>query len=541
MNLPLGAARAPRPYLLTLPEPTPNGPFHLGHISGPYLRMDVIARWLRQRGDAPVVVSGSDAYDPWVPLRAWQDGTTEREVVRSYHERIARDLADLDIGVDAFVNPAEEPWRGRFEREVKASLAQLDSQGAVLARGERMLHSASAGRFVVGAWLLGTCPDCGAGVASYFCEECGGHFLPENVVDPRPRCDDRPLTERTVDSLFLALPNAARLDACLTGIGVPERYRRTVARFLGREGLSVRLSAPQDWGIDLGRADAEVPRTLFSYTGTFMFTRLAGELHGELSGSGVNAFAPDSGVMTITSLGIDNVMPVLVGIIGTSLMYGPMKPYDRCLINDFYQLSGEKFSTSRRHAIWVSDIARAHNVDTDAVRYYLAKTNPEAGPANFEPSAFLATAGERLAGRIGAAVQRRWQQLPHSPAAVPDALLRRLMTSLDEQERALDSAVVSTAAAVRAFDDWCDRAPADDAGGDAAYWWLKGAAVLGWPVMPRFGQHVWDGLGGAGEPRLAAFTAPTAPVTGTPAPRFSRPSAADLAPCLPATLTGVGA
>jgi methionyl-tRNA synthetase len=530
------SVRIPRNYLLVLPEPTPNGPFHLGHISGPYLRMDIIARWLRQRGDAPLVVSGSDVYDPWVPLKAWQDSTTEREVTREYHARIARDLADLHIGVDEFINPSEEPWCGRFEQEVRDSLERLRSRGAVLSRTERVLYSESARRFIVGAWLLGRCPDCGAGTASYFCEECGAHFLPENVIDPHSRCDDGPLTPRDIESLFLALPDADRLEARLAEISVPERYRRTVRRFLSREGLSVRLSAPQEWGVDLGRAADDVPRTLFSYTGTFMFTRLAGEVHGVHSGSGVNAFAPESDVVTITSLGTDNVVPVLVGIVGTSLMYGDMKSYDRCLINDFYQLAGEKFSTSRRHAIWVSDIARAQNVDTDTVRYFLAKINPEGGPADFDPSVFLAEVGDRLAGVTSSAVTRSWQELPEQPGSPSDVLVELLESKLREQERALDSALVSTAAAVRAFDAWCDRAPQAGAGCDAAYWWLKGAAVLSWPLMPVFGQRIWDGLGGSGEPRLAAFTGPTRPVAGSAPPRFARPTAADLAPCLPATL-----
>ncbi|MBT2525907.1 class I tRNA ligase family protein [Streptomyces sp. ISL-99] len=538
MNTKLGAdSRPPRNYLLTLPEPTPNGPFHLGHIAGPYLRMDVIARFLRCRGDRPVVVSGSDVYDPWVPLKAGEEGTTPREVSARYHARISSDLSDLAITTDAFINVSEEPWRDRFEREVDHSLAHLRGRGAVVERTERVLYSESARRHVVGAWLLGRCPDCGAGTASYFCEECGAHFLPENVVEPRSRNDDDgPLAWREIDSLFLALPDAERLDARLARMSVPERYRATVRRFLAREGLAVRLSAPQEWAVDLGRTEPQVPRGLFSYTGTFMFTRLAGEIHGMLTGTGVNAFAPESDVVTLTSLGIDNVIPVLVGIVGTSLMYEDMRTYDRCLITDFHQLAGEKFSTSRRHAIWVADIARARNVSVDAVRYFLAKVNPEAGPASFEPAEFLAEAGDRLSGRFGASLAACHRRLPERPGAPDGRLMARLDALLGDQERALDSPQVSTAAAVRAFDTWCDSAPGPDAHPDTAYWWLKGAAVLGWPVMPGFAQQTWTTLGGDGEPRLSAFLHPTAPVTAGGPVVFPRPTAADLAPCLPETL-----
>jgi methionyl-tRNA synthetase len=133
-------------------------------------------------------------------------------------------------------------------------------------------------------------------------------------------------------------------------------------------------------------------------------------------------------------------------------------------------------------------------------------------------------------------VARCWDGLPERPGGPSGALVERLEAKLREQERALDATRVSTAAAVRAFDDWCDQVPPAGADGDTAYWWLKGAAVLSWPVMPEFGQRIWAGLGGSDEPRLAAFAAPTPPLPGATPPRFARPTVADLAPCLPETL-----
>ncbi|WP_159025260.1 hypothetical protein [Streptomyces pluripotens] len=40
---------------------------------------------------------------------------------------------------------------------------------------------------------------------------------------------------------------------------VADRYRATVARFLERDGLTVRPSAPQTWGLPLPGAEPDVP------------------------------------------------------------------------------------------------------------------------------------------------------------------------------------------------------------------------------------------------------------------------------------------
>ncbi|WP_250301013.1 class I tRNA ligase family protein [Streptomyces sp. A 4/2] len=532
-----GDAHVPKHYLLVPPEATPNGPLHLGHIGGPFLWADMIARHLRVRGDLPLVITGSDVYESYVALTAHAEGSTPSEVAARYGRRIQDDLAALRIGIDTFISPDQEPWRDLFEAEVATASGRLKDRGAVLSRTERVPYCAASDRWVVGGWLLGRCPECGAGVASYFCEECSAHFLPESVVEPRPLLDEGPLTWREISSLFLRVPERDVLDAALARLDIARRYRRSVARFLERDGLTLRLSAPQTWGVPLPAPEAGVPHALFPYAGIFMFARLAGAVHGQLSGTGVNAFDPDSGVTTITTLGIDNVIPTLVGIVGTSLLHGDMKPYDRCLVNHFYRLAGRKFSTSARHAIWASDIAAAPTIGADTVRYFLARADLESGPASFESADFLTTARVTLADGLGKRLDTAWTLLPDGPPRPPAPAVADLLESLlAEQSAALDSSRISTARAVAALDRWC----ADDAlihsAEDGAYWWLKGVCLLGFPVVPDLAEQLWLRLGGTGEPTAAAFLRPTPP-DGTPAaPGFVRAEADDLDACMPLAL-----
>ncbi|WP_428992044.1 class I tRNA ligase family protein [Bathymodiolus heckerae thiotrophic gill symbiont] len=49
--------------------PTPNGRFHIGHISGPYLKTDILARNLKFLGHDVKVMSGVDTYEAHVSLK----------------------------------------------------------------------------------------------------------------------------------------------------------------------------------------------------------------------------------------------------------------------------------------------------------------------------------------------------------------------------------------------------------------------------------------------------------------------------------------
>lgn len=47
-------------------RPTPNGPLHLDHLSGPYLRADILKRYLIQQGHEVCLVTGVDAFETYV-------------------------------------------------------------------------------------------------------------------------------------------------------------------------------------------------------------------------------------------------------------------------------------------------------------------------------------------------------------------------------------------------------------------------------------------------------------------------------------------
>jgi methionyl-tRNA synthetase len=189
-------------------------------------------------------------------------------------------------------------------------------------------------------------------------------------------------------------------------------------------------------------------------------------------------------------------------------------------VNEFYLLEGQKFSTSRRHAIWGKEILAPETVD--AVRYYLSRTRPEDERTDFRRAEFDRACADTLVGEweewlvgLGARLDT------HFGGVVPDAgtwtsehtaFLARLSLRLDEITAALNPEGFSLRSAaavldgivtdVRAFsrqqsalagaDRWSSEARTAIALELAAARLLATASA---PLMPRFSARLAGALG----------------------------------------------
>jgi methionyl-tRNA synthetase len=61
---------------------------HVGQIVGAYLPADTFARYHRMRGNAVLMVSGSDEHGTPILVDAEREGITPREFVARYHRQI---------------------------------------------------------------------------------------------------------------------------------------------------------------------------------------------------------------------------------------------------------------------------------------------------------------------------------------------------------------------------------------------------------------------------------------------------------------------
>ncbi|MDQ0625856.1 methionine--tRNA ligase [Paraburkholderia graminis] len=525
-------------FLMPIP-PTPNGRLHLGHIAGPYLRMDMLCRYLRGQGYHVRVVSAVDGFDSYVLWKGVQEARPPEEVCRDYHAQIARDLASLDIEVDDFLDLVRGPYALSHADNARRAVETLVASGCTETIIEKVLFSRATGRYLAGAWLTGLCPQCEAPAAGYFCEACGAHFRPESMQRPNARMGDADLEWREMENVFLRVPDEAELVRRLRSAGAPENFISVVLRSLARERGLVRLTAPGDWGVAWPSDRWGNPRVLFEAGWEYGLT--CGERYAEMEGREGHPMAPGSDVTSVVSFGIDNAVLLLAGTVSVMNALPEHQPFDHVLTNYFYNLQGSKFSTSRLHVIWAADIADMTPASSDAVRLFLARESPEEQTTNFDVGNFIRFVNDDLAGTLQARIDAAWETLAQGPQRerrIPDSAAERFETMSRTFDRAFRLEAVSVRDACAVLLKWIGGRGTDPGSPDEAYGWLKGLAYFSVPVMPRLAAQLWHALGHEGMPlRRDVLRASTPDAQGKHGASFAPLSLESLSPCLPASLS----
>src|SRR6187551_768460 len=91
--------------LVTATAPIPNGPRHVGHLSGPYIAADIAARAAPARGERVLTLSGVDPHQNYVLAKSRRLGEPVEEVVGRYEELVRRALHLARVEYDIFVEP----------------------------------------------------------------------------------------------------------------------------------------------------------------------------------------------------------------------------------------------------------------------------------------------------------------------------------------------------------------------------------------------------------------------------------------------------
>jgi methionyl-tRNA synthetase len=449
---------------------------------------------------------------------------------------MVNDLLSLDIECDLFIDPMHEKWNALYTKSIVNGVQRLIDRQVTEVRTEKFLYCPASGRYITGPWLLGKCPNCGLGAGSYFCENCGFCFRPASILEPRPRLNEGPVVWKDVLCLYLRLTDTARLFAQMEKMGIPEKYQMLVRRYFELEGPAIRLTQPVTLGIPWQIEGEQAPQAVFSYFGLWAYALACGEICGRAAGLTGNAFHPESGVTTVCSFGIDNAVPFFMFALGSALEDGSVKPFDHFLINHFFLLHGEKFSTSRNHAIWAGDIARATPGGSDPVRFYVARHNPASEEKNFDVGDFISFINTTLVQTWNHHIGRAWARISGDAGSPPDALMARLEELVQQQEQAFDPHHFDLSRAATVTDLWMEECQNLSADANSSYWWMKGLALLTYPFMPSFALATWKSLGHSCVPNFEAFTEQTKPRMHRILQPFLPVTLDQLRPCFPPSL-----
>ncbi len=417
--------------------PYANGDLHLGHVAGAYLPADIFARYHRLRGNKVLFASGSDSHGTPITLKAREENRTPYDVVRHYHHRFLESWNRLGISFDLFTHTHTK----NHERITQDIFRKLHEKGDLSVKAEQQYYDEQANLFLPDRYVRGTCPKCGNGRArGDQCEACGVTFEGPMLVDPISIITNTTPVVRETSHFYFEMGKYD--EPMLEYVNRAPHWRTAVQNFtrsMLEDGLKPRpITRDIDWGVPVPVEGWE-KKVIYVWFDAVIGYFSASQEWAQQSGdaSAWEKWWKNADAKSFYFIGKDNV-PFHTVIWPTELM-----AYDKALnlpfdvpANQFLNMDGEKFSTSRGLAVWLHDTLDRY--DSDALRYYTTSILPETKDANFSWDEFITKNNGELVAAWGNLVNRVLGfAFSRFDAKVPDAdtLEDRDKTILSEIEK----------------------------------------------------------------------------------------------------------
>jgi methionyl-tRNA synthetase len=379
--------------------PTSNGDLHVGHVAGPYVGADVHVRYLRAVGREAVFASCTDDSQTYVVTAAARLGTTPPELVAESSALIPETFQAMGIDLDGF-SPTDDGYRST----VYDYVTRLYEKGKFKLRTVRLPYGERSQQFLVEGFIGGDCPTCLADSRGGFCEGCGHPIDFDGLIEPYSIVDrGEEVTYREAE--ILVFPMEEYREQLIAFYEAKSSSWRPHALALMKEVLAKPLpdypiTYPVAWG--LPSPFPETPgQTLNAWVegmpASIYCTAWAQRNIGAGSPENDTAWRAENAARPVVFMGFD---PLYVwGLVHVAELMAHEGRYaltDTLLVNEFYELESEKFSTSKGHVVWARDLVA--EVPRDIARFYMCLSAPEHARTNFSRATLVKVAGERLIG-----------------------------------------------------------------------------------------------------------------------------------------------
>lgn len=369
---------------ITATPPTPNGELHVGHLAGPYVAADVYRRFVQATGGRAIMTTGQDDHQSYVQVRAALDGLPPGEVADANAELIEQAWQTIGAGFDLSLRPRRE---GRYAEYVRGFFRTLLRRDALVARTTPLPYCVTCDRWLYEAYVTGGCPHCKAGSGGNACEVCGRPNDCGDLIEPRcVLCGDAAQLRDCTRLYFPLARYERRLTEYWARVGMPPHLRVLCEQMLADGLPEIAVSHPADWGLPVpakGYGDQRIYVWLEMAPGYLLGARRAAQQSG--LGDETSLMGPQTESF-VQFFGFDNGYFHAVLFPALFMAYDEtIRLPDQFVVNEFYQLEGKKFSTSRRHAIWASELLAT--ADPDLVRLHILADRPNGRQTSFSTRA----------------------------------------------------------------------------------------------------------------------------------------------------------
>ena len=365
---------------------------------------DIFARYHRMIGNRVAMVSGSDMHGTPTALRAVDEGVQPEDIAFRYHEIWASCMERMGFSYDLYTHTHTKV----HEKVAQDVLLTLDKHGYIYEDRQLMPYSDTEQRFLSDRFVEGICPVCGYdGARGDQCDGCGRTLDAIDLIDIRSiRDGSKPVFKETT---HLMIKLSAFQDLLEKWVETKNDWRPNVRnQTLGflNEGLHDRaMTRDIEWGVPVpfdGYDKKRIYVWFEAVIGYLSATKAWADNSGEPDAW--EQFWKSEDSESYYFQGKDNI-PFHTVLWPAMLMgYGGLNLPTDVVANEYLNLDGQGFSSSRNWAVWLPDYLERY--DVDPLRFYLASIMPETSDSDFTWEGFLAANNNVLVATLGNFVHR---------------------------------------------------------------------------------------------------------------------------------------
>ncbi|SVA00099.1 uncharacterized protein METZ01_LOCUS52953 [marine metagenome] len=393
-------------YTITAALPYANGPIHIGHLAGAYIPADIYSRYLRLMEKDIVFICGSDEHGAAIAIRARKEGVSPQKIIDKYHSMIKKSFLDFGISFNNYSRTSSKI----HHQTASNFFIDLYDKNIFIEKETEQLYDAKENQFLADRYVEGECPKCNFKEAyGDQCENCGSTLNATDLINPKSKLSGNKPSLKKTKHWFLPLNN---FENFLKKWFLKEKKSDWKTNVYGQvkswisEGLKPRaITRDIDWGIPVPIKDA-IGKVLYVW-----FDAPIGYISSTIEWAEKEKvdwkpYWQDPNTELVHFIGKDNI--VFHCVIFPSILKASEKYILPANVpaNEFLNLEGEKFSTSKNWAIWLDDYMKDFPEMQDTLRYVLTANAPENKDNDFTWKDFQAKNNNELVAIFGNFINR---------------------------------------------------------------------------------------------------------------------------------------
>ena len=388
-------------YLITSALPYANGPVHIGHLAGVYVPSDIYTRYLRLKGHDVISVCGSDEHGVPITIKARKEGITPQQVVDRYHEIIEKSFRRLGMSFDIYSRTSSPTHR------VTASefFRKLYDEGKFIEQTTEQFYDEEAQTFLADRYIVGECPHCHNEKAyGDQCEKCGSTLSSNELINPSSAVSGAVPVKRETKHWYLPLDKYEDFlrDWILEG------HKEWKSNVYGQckswldLGLQPRaVSRDLDWGIPVPVEGADGKVLYVWFDAPIGYISATKDLTPDWE-----KYWKSEDTKMVHFIGKDNIVFHCIVFPSMLKAHGDYILPEIVLANEFFNLEGDKISTSQNWAVWLHEYLDEFPGKEDVLRYVLRANAPETKDNDFTWKDFQSRNNSELVAVLGNFVNR---------------------------------------------------------------------------------------------------------------------------------------